>query len=219
MRYKLIASLSVVIAAGMLVGGATVALFTDQAMNVGNSFTAGTVDIDADRDLGDPIPGPMFYTTVAEGTMPGQDPDDVGHPTGQWYPGKEVSRLLIVRNMGSLRVRLHGVSAEITAITGLPSGADPALVAESFAENMDVKIYVSGQPTQVLYDGPLSDLVSAPQPAVHRPVIARWNPPAWPSTAVLCYEVTMDIGAGNDLQGIRPVVSFNVHAEQTRNNP
>ena len=33
------------------------------------------------------------------------------------------------------------------------------------------------------------------------------------------YEVTMLPGAGNDLQGIRPVVSFNVYAEQTAHNP
>jgi len=50
------------------------------------------------------------------------------------------------------------------------------------------------------------------------PVISSGVFPVWPGV-LLVYEVTMNINAGNDLQGMRPVVSFNVFAEQTANNP
>jgi len=208
-----------VVLTAALVGGATMALFTDTALNAGNNFTAGTVDIYAHRTLGDPIPGPMFYTTDAEGiAAQGQDPLN---PTGLWWPGRTVSRSLSVRNPGSLQVRLHQVSAEITSINGAPPAATPILAA-SFAGNMNVRIFVLGQPANVLYNGPLAPLLTGPQPATYKPVISPLAPgaPPWMAPGVgLVYEVTMNINAGNDLQGIVPVVSFNVFAEQTRNNP
>lgn len=217
MRLKLTLIVAVVMVAAMLVGGATAALFTDTASNAGNAFSAGTVDIAADRDLGDPIPGPMFYTTIAEGiAAPGQGPYLL-NPTGPWWPGRTVSRNLDVRNLGSLQVRLHQVSAEITSINGNPPSANPDL-ATYFAANMNVKIYVAGQPDSVLYNGSLATLLAGPQASVHKPVIAPWTG-LWPPMVHLIYEVTMDIDAGNDLQGIVPLVSFSVFAEQVRNNP
>lgn len=218
MKKKLVLLTMTVLLMAALAGGATMALFTDTAANAGNTFTAGTVDIYAHRALGDPIPGPIFYTTDAEGiAAPGQDPL---HPTGVWWPGRTVSRNLSVRNPGSLQVRLHQVSAEITSINGLPPAANPALAA-SFAGNMRVKISVASHPHLVLYDGLLAALLTGPRVCVHKPVISPLAAglPFWRAPGVgLIYEVTMLSSAGNDLQGIRPVVSFNVFAEQTRNN-
>lgn len=151
MKAKLLLLVLTVVLAFALAGGATMAWFTDTATNAGNTFTAGTVDIYAHRTLGDPIPGPMFYTTVAEGTVvPGQPPHN---STGLWWPGRMVARNLSVRNPGSLQVRLHQVSAEITSINGAPPTANPALAA-SFAAKMHVKIYVAGHPhTRNLLNG------------------------------------------------------------------
>jgi len=205
----------VLLVAGLVGGGATMAWFTDTATNAANTFTAGTVEIDVDRAGGDTTPGPMFYTTIAEGAAaPGQAPL---HPTGVWWPGRTVSRELAVLNTGSLQVRLDQVSAEITSINGVSPGVNPAL-ATSFADNMNVKIYVAGHPDDVLYNGPLATLLFGPQSCLHQPLIAPWTG-RWPSMLGLVYEVTMLTSAGNDLQGIVPVVSFSVYAEQTVNNP
>jgi len=132
-----------------------------------------------------------------------------------------VSRILSVANPGSLQVRLHQVSAQITSINGAPPAANPAL-AESFASNMNVRIFVANHPLRVLYDGALTALLTGPQATSDRPIISRLAPnsPVWMAPSVtLVYEVTILTTAGNDLQGIVPVVSFNVFAEQTANNP
>jgi len=198
-----------------LAGGATMAFFTDVAANVNNRFSAGTVEIVAIRAMGEPIPGPMFYTTEAEGRLPGQSGSI--YPTGLWWPGRIVIRNLAVMNTGSLEVRLHKVSAQIESINGkLPT--DEPVLSTSFANNMNVKIYVAGQPNWILYDGPLARLLT-PQTAIFKPVISRLVPPHWPPMVQLIYEVTMLSTAGNDLQGIVPIVSFSVYAEQTANNP
>ncbi len=178
MRSKLTLIVAVVTVAAMLVGGVTMALFTDTANNPNNTFSAGTVDIRADRDLGDPLPGPMFYTTLPEGQgFPSQTA--ALNPTGLWQPGMAVIRLLDVRNMGSLQVRLHQVSAEITSINGQPPMALP-LLATSFANNMNVLIHVNGFPGMVLYNGPLAGLLAGPVACVFSPVISPWVPPGFP---------------------------------------
>jgi len=205
-----------VILIGGLLGGTTMALFTDVESNSGNVFVVGSVDIRVDRNLGDPIPGPMFYTNLAEGTTPGGGVPL--NPTGLWAPGDTESRNLDVRNMGSLEVRLHQVSAQITSVNGSPPEQMPALAA-SFANNMNVKIYVAGHPNaKVLYHGSLAALLAGPQGCLYRPLIAP-NLGPWPPMVQLVYEVTMNLSAGNDLQGIVPIVSFHVFAEQTANNP
>lgn len=218
MKTKLfILVLAVLLVAG-LAGGATVAIFTDTANNDGNTFTAGTVDIAADRDLGDPIPGPMFYTSIAEGAVEEGQEELLENVTGVWWPGRTVSRNLDVRNLGSLRVRLNQVSAAITSINGEDPAENQSL-ADYFADNMNVKIYVAGHPTsKVLFNGSLTTLLAGPLDCDYKPAIAPYTG-LWPPMVQLVYKVTMDSDAGNDLQGIVPVVSFYVHAEQTKNNP
>lgn len=226
MRNKIVLLTTIVLIAAALVGGATMAWFTDTETNATTTFTAGTVDITADRDLGDPIPGPMFYTTSAEGvatggTTPGAPPLPA-NVTGPWWPGRTVTRILDVRNAGSLEVRLHQVSAEITSINGIQASDPlyPSALATSFANRMRVRIYVFDIPpggglpqAMVMYDGLLAALLT-PQPAVHKPIFSIGG-----GIRQLFYEVTMLTSAGNDLQGIVPVVSFSIFAEQTKNNP
>ena len=198
-----------------LAGGATMAWFTSTAANAPNTFTAGTVVIGADRGMGEPLPGPMFYTTAAEGQVGPLPPLNA---TGSWFPGMSVTRSLEVRNVGTLQVRLHQVSAAISSINGLPPALNPALAA-AFAANMDVKVRMLVDPSQVLYDGPLATLLTGPQTCIFKPVISQWTPPAWPPTQQLAFQVSMSTAAGNILQGVVPVVEFFVHAEQTANNP
>lgn len=215
MQRKLFLAALLVLLLAALAGGATMAWFTSTAANAPNTFTAGTVVINADRGLGEPLPGPMFYTTLAEG--------QVGHlppfnPTGPWFPGMSVTRNLEVRNVGTLQVRLHQVSAAISSINGLPPALNPAIAA-AFAANMNVVVRMAANPLQVLYNGPLATLLTGPQTCIYKPVISQWTPPAWPPMQQLLFEVSMSTSAGNILQGVVPVVEFFVHAEQTVNNP
>jgi len=126
MKSKMFMSMLVIVLAAALVGGATMAWFTSAAANAPNTFAAGTVVISADRGLGEPLPGPMFYTTLAEGQV---GPLPPFNPTGPWFPGMTVTRNLEVRNIGTLQVRLNQVSAAIYSINGLPPALNPALAA------------------------------------------------------------------------------------------
>lgn len=206
--FLLVLSLVITISA---VAGATYAWFTDSETSSENTFTTGTVDIEVDRE-NDYIPGPMFYTTAEEGATPDGTPG--AFMTQLWVPGLMESRQLEVRNMGSLRVRLNQVGAEITSINGQEPSVLPALSA-SFAANMHVRIYTSA--AKVLYNGTLADLIGGvlcSNPPELLPSVGSFHP-----HTTLIYEVTMSEDAGNDMQGIKPVVSFWVGAEQTANNP
>lgn len=201
------------------VAGATYAWFTDTETSMGNTFTAGTVDISIDRDMGDATPGPMFYITNAEGSTP--DGIEGMWETGLWMPGKSVTRQLDVRNIGTLQVRLNELKADISSINGADPASSPELtaLANSFAQNMNVKVYVAGHEDDMLmYNGTLADLLTT-KTCITKPPIQALRPGQHPSVMQLCFKVTMSESAGNDLQGIRPVVSFWVGAEQTKNNP
>lgn len=201
-----------------LAGSATFAWFTATAGNSGNSFAAGTLEIKGDRNYWEYVPGPMFYTTAEEGSViSGSNAGELGiHPTGLWFPGKTVTRSYDVINTGTLRARLRYLCAEVTSLNGIFAG-DPAFdsaLAYSFTDKMHVKVYVSGQPDWVLYEGDLTTLLSE-QVAGYTIEL-----PASPhAKAHLIFTVTMKETAGNDLQGIRPVVSFRIKAEQAINNP
>ncbi|MDR4948299.1 TasA family protein [Neobacillus cucumis] len=101
-RKLMILSLSGILGLGIAVGGATFALFSSNATNANNQFTAGTLKITSNRD-DVPTSGPMFYTNVTA-DMPGID------PTGIWAPGDKQTRGLFLKNEGTLRAKLKTVS-------------------------------------------------------------------------------------------------------------
>lgn len=200
MRRIVFAALTIA-AASVLVVGATMAWFTDRAASTENSLTAGTVVITGERNLGDPIPGPMFYTTREEGCI--SDPSWPDHATGLWFPGMTTTRQLVVYNEGSLHVRLSGLSAVVTGISA------PTLVS-AWAEKMNAKVYVSNDPSQVMYDGTLAGLLGGAQPTLAQPFIGAQDG----ANLHLSFEVEMDESAGNNLQGLTPMVEFYVYAVQ-----
>jgi len=59
MKTKIFMSMLVIALAAALVGGATMAWFTDTATNVGNTFTAGTVDITVGATTLAIVPAPL----------------------------------------------------------------------------------------------------------------------------------------------------------------
>ncbi|MDW7649926.1 MAG: hypothetical protein SCK29_08845 [Bacillota bacterium] len=204
MRKRPVIFISLVLLVALFTGGATYALFTSSANTTAATLQAGTVLVDVVRDLGDPIPGPMFYTTKEQGLMSGQDISDIVNPTGLWKPGDVHTRNLDVKNVGSLTYRINGVSADLYNIS------DEAY--QEFAQKLNVKVYVASQPTQVLYDGTLAGLLSGTVTCVAKPQGAVG------SVIQLAFEATLDIGAGNILQAAEPKVDFAVYVEQVRNN-
>lgn len=102
MRSKLmVLGLASLLAATVAVGGVTLALFTSQAANQNNTFTAGTVDIEVDN----PGAWSAFYNNMA--------------------PGDTVTKTITVKNAGSLELEFVTVRKKSGALFG---GATPATV-------------------------------------------------------------------------------------------
>jgi len=207
-KIKLILAITFTVFIGLMGGIGTYAYFSDSALSDTQTFTAGTVDINVKRDKGDPVPGPMFYTTLEEGKTIRSD-ESVAypyHPTGYWYPGKgQVTRTLIVENNGSLDANIDGISAEI-------SGVDAELAAK-FAEEIIVEIKPLGseEDEEIIYNGLLSGLTSGKVTALNSlPISAESG--EW----YINFTITMHEDAGNDLQGISPKVAFYIYASQVK---
>lgn len=114
------------LALAVLVGGATLALFTDSTDNGLNTFASGTLEFSGHRhDV--PISGPMFYTNAgdAEGWM----------ETGIWVPRDTHTRAMFIKNTGSLKGELTNLVAKSTS---------PG--AEAFAEQAHVNVAVFKAP-------------------------------------------------------------------------
>lgn len=105
---------------GLLVGGASFALFSDTTANSDNSFTAGTLTLDTHRhDV--PIAGPMFYVNDSDGGRMG---------TGIWAPLDSHSRSMFIENTGSLDAKLTKLKASAPADTvGMEKFAEQAMVS------------------------------------------------------------------------------------------
>lgn len=209
MNKKLVLAIAIAVFTCLLIGGATFALFTAFDATTPASFTAGTLGIDADRDLGDPNPGPMFYVerNEASGFSPGSVAP--GHQTGLWYPGKSVTSQLDIKNTGSLDFRLKGFSADLT-------GINDTLKKAKFGNTLNIKIWVSGTNT-ILYNGNLGNL------EVEQAIPQNLRNQTFTSTEDgvlhLTFQASMPYGDApdNDLQGVTPVVKFWVYAEQFKN--
>lgn len=192
-----ILAVAFVVMAAVAGGGLTLALFSAQSANVDNEYVAGTLDIEAHRDMGDGIPGPMFYIDAAGG---GNDPNL--HPTGLWAPGDEHRRILQVENVGSL-------DAKLTHLRGFLQSGSTYL-----AEKLDVVVTTDPAGTQVVASGTLADFLNADQPFLGGPIEALVG-----DVINLHFWVSFPLDADNSYQGLSTVVTFTVYAEQLANNP
>lgn len=214
MKKKLVMlSLAGMLSVGAVIGGATYALFTSSATNASNEFTAGTVKISSMRDMGDTIPGPMFYSATADPTgsypydrnVPFQPPG--GEAIGGWAPGDTVTRAMNIFNDGTLKVVIKKLRANVNA-AGETSG--PAY--EEFISKMNVKVNYPAQ-NKVLYDGPLSGLLNGDIDIT--PFLINTQPSG---PANITFTASLDKSAGNLTQGKSFVFDFSFTAEQLRNN-
>lgn len=195
--------LALTLAAGTLavalgVGGATLALFSAETDTATGDFVAGTVAIEANRNDGDTVPGPMFYITSESGATEYGDPGL--EPTGLWAPGDTHTKALDVVNVGSLDARLVSIEAE------LQEGS------QELAELLEVKIY---EHDQFLVSGSLADFMNGPV-ALGSGIDLEAD---FMGATILWFEVTLPLETGNEFQDQIAVVAFTVNAEQVKNNP
>jgi hypothetical protein len=188
------------------VSAGTFALFSANSGPHNNTVTAGTLALESWRDQGDTVPGPMFYTTPAEGNTGAAD----GLlPTGLWAPGDEHHRVLLVRNTGSLDAWLTSVGAELQAGSSL-----------HLAQKLAYKVTTDAAGTAVIASGTLADLINTdvtfPAPiALDTTLLPVPMRPPKP----FHFWVSLPLDANNSYQGLTLRVDFHINAEQKENNP
>lgn len=192
-----ILAVAFVVMAAVAGGGLTLALFSAQSAPASAEFVSGRLDIDAQRDMGDGIPGPMFYIDAAGG---GVDPNN--HPTGLWAPGDKNRRILQVENVGTLDAKLTHMRAT------LQSGS------MYLAEKMDVVVTTDPAGTNVVAMGSLADFING-----NMSFIGGAIPATVGDVINLHFWVTFPLDADNSYQGLSTVVTFTVYAVQLANNP
>lgn len=201
-KRALFLAMAIVMAAVFIGGGITFALFTDSTGPVDAGFMTATLEIDGQRNLGDPIPGPMFYTTASEGE---------NHPTGPWAPGDEHHRVLQVENLGTISAWLKKVSATLDEKSG-----------EDLTTVLDVKITTDGAGDEVVAAGKLSDFLGSGVD-FKSPIPCEYYPDdpdgAWGDVVDLYFWVSLPLDTSNVYQDATCNVTFSVYAEQMANNP
>ncbi|MBU7005675.1 TasA family protein [Phosphitispora fastidiosa] len=96
MKKRIMMSLMIIGLISALVGGATFAWFTDTAVNEGNTFSAGTVDLELDRENAQPLFGDPTSSTA---------PALID--TTNVYPGWEGNATIKVSNAGTLPIEWY----------------------------------------------------------------------------------------------------------------
>lgn len=188
--------------------GTTFALFSANVSS-NNDFVAGKLCITADRNDGDPVPGPMFYITPAQGQTPGGILGTL--PTGLWAPGDTNTRTLTVSNPASCST----MGAYLTSISATmhPGGYLP------MADKLMVEIYTpqGGGPDVMVAQAPLSTFLAGPVPIIY-PDNSK-IPVALTANRHMKFKVHFDINADNSYQDKTLVVDFTVNSEQMPHNP
>lgn len=207
MKKKLWLAMGSVLTAATVGLGGTLALFSDAAPS-SVDFVAGRLCIDAQRNDGEAIPGPMFYVTPSQGESPGGVPGQ--YPTGLWAPGDSHQRTLTVSNPTSCS-SMHAWLDTLQA--SLQPGSDAML-----ADKLYVTVTTPQLGTEVtVAEGWLSDFLTGP-------VLLRYPdgsrvPLYLTSNRHMKFHVNFDVTADNSYQGTNLVVDFTVNAEQMPNNP
>lgn len=202
MRKKAILLLAAVAAMAVGVTAGTYALFTATTGPAHNIFVAGTLEIDSYRDNGDTIPGPMFYTTPAEGSTGTLDGI---YPTGEWAPGDQHTRVLIVENVGSLDAWLVSVGADAHPGSSI-----------YLADKMDYWVATDAAFTNVLASGKLGSLIASDVTFTNE-VPSQVGTPT--EIQNLYFKVKLPLDADNSYQNLDLIVDFHVGAVQMDNNP
>lgn len=196
-----------VLATSALAAGGTLALFS-ASRSTSADYTAGKLCLTSERNDGDPVPGPMFYVTAAQGSTPSGQPGT--YPTGEWAPGDMHQRTLTVFNplsCSTMDAWVDTVQASIHA-GGYTPMADKLWVEVLTPQNGIEKKVAEGW---------LSQFVSGPIQVLY-PDGSR-VPLNLSSNRHMKFKVSFDLLADNSYQGKTLVVDFTVNGVQKANNP
>lgn len=209
-----------VMAVSLLVGGGTYALFTSSVSNINNTYTTGTVILTQERDQGDTIPGPMFYTSTSDPT--GSFPYDTnknagyqppgGESLGGLAPGDSMTRAMNLYNKGTLDAKVTKLKATVN-----PAGVTSGKAYNEFINKLYVVVEATSMANKILYSGTLSGLLNGSDngwvdisPAMRMSVGSTMN---------INFDVYLDPSADDTIQGQNFVFDFSFYAEQLKNNP
>jgi predicted ribosomally synthesized peptide with SipW-like signal peptide len=221
-------------AAGIMalgVSAGTFALLSDQA-NATETLTAGRLSVISWRDQGDSVPGPMFYTTAAEGeTTPGGN--NGLKPTGPWAPGDSRLRVLMLKNAGTLDAWITGAGASLDSgsmhladklrycistspiipFTPIDYNAQQPMCPATDDVTVDPNV------ASYLAVGSLGDLINADKNFTDgsNPLKVAMN--AGPAPKPFYFYVSLPLDADNSYQSETLKVTFSMNAVQKRNNP
>jgi len=187
MNKRIVTSLFVIALAAALVGGATMAWFTDSAKVEGNSFTAGTLDIEVEGDA---------------------------FNVGNMAPGDTETTYIYVKNAGSLDM-LFKAELDNEVDGGLKSALNVKVTGRP-AEIQSVDGYNLYGPAveYVLFDGSLSNFTGLDNLAAW---INNDDPLWPGYAAVFKIEVTLPTTAGNEYQGKSYSADLKFSATQAKN--
>lgn len=217
MKKKLALLLSLVLLCAISVGGVTYAYFTSFAVNNGNTFTTGTVEINIKRDNSDYVPGPMFYSSISDTNSKHKFPYDApGELPAGWAPGDQLRRNLIIESEGSIDAKLTNISVNIPAsyvasggntISGVTSGD----AYNGYLDNMYVTVKDTFKPDTVLVNNiPLRGFLS---PGGYT-LPTAYSLGCGGSESDLEFTVYLSKDADNSIQGKNIIVDFNLTATQ-----
>lgn len=184
---RLVLSFMMIVLVCTLVGGATLALFTAEATVADNSVTAASLDLTVDRDNGDTVPGPMFYSDENLGL----------YPTELWYPGYSAHRVMQIENTGSVNAVLDTVRAN------LQSGS------RYFADKLEAKITTDPDGNDVVAAGTLGQFIDGDQAFSPSAISCDVG-----DLISLHFWVTLPSDADDTYQNQSVVLDFTVHGVQ-----
>ena len=203
----LLAAALLVVGAGSMVGAGTQAIFTDSATSTGNSFTAGTVDLqlqDVDETSTTTVAASISDTLMAPG-----DPATMG-----WIE---------VTNTGTLAIRYAISTTDTTA-----AGANNVAMSAALTVDVDTRAATTvctaaqggaGQ-AAVVTAGTLQTLAIGSSAAGQDAAPNGGDRVLAASGAErLCFYVSLPSGTGSAAQGGVASYTFTFDGEQTANNP
>lgn len=219
MRLKLSLIMLLVIVLGLLGGIGTYAWFTSSVSSEKNQIITGTIEIEGDNTT---EPVPLFKTYY--------DGDDSVYDVGLWYPGKELlgenARNFTLRNVGTLKARIAGMSAEVTTFSKdgqeyLTESIDewPEEVVNAYYEFIDklnfVVTWEPGGRRIEYFNGNLERLINGPQPLVstEEPYVMTLGVDSSKSKNINV-GAFMSTSANNLIQGTSATVNISFHATQ-----
>ncbi|OGO79222.1 MAG: hypothetical protein A2Y23_01180 [Clostridiales bacterium GWB2_37_7] len=204
---KLIALTLIVIMVSVSAGIATYAWYTSSATSTDNTFISGTVLITNSSQY----PTPLFSSNENDMWF-----------VKYWYPGLDTANIagqdrhIVIKNGGSLKARVEGISATAAFYTVDPQNPSERIhasadAAKEFKESLIVTV-LDDTRANTLYTGTLADLMQDGYKKLNSNVLLQTSGSF--NQTRLFFNVKMSEAAGNEIQGVTADVDIVIHATQ-----